>query len=163
MMAAETNEPDADRPALRNGEAPNRDRSPDPYGFRSQLYMVAALLLAVVLLPGCSGDAGPERGEVTGRVTLDGQPLKGATVRFHPDEGRPSVDETDSDGRYTLRYTMQKSGVLVGTHKVRITTAREREDGSLTTEHVPAQYNTQSELVREVESGNNVFDFELKR
>ena len=123
-----------------------------------------ALLLAAPFfcLVGCGGDTGPDRGEVTGRVTLDGKPLPGATVRFHPDQGRASSGDTDDDGRYQLHYTMQKSGAMVGSHRVRITTAQEREDGTLTTEHVPSQYNAQTELVREVAPGKNVFDFDLQ-
>lgn len=93
---------------------------------------------------------------VKGRVTLDGRPLKGATVGFYPDQGRGSHGETDADGRYELRYTTKKAGVPPGNCVVRITTA-----DANTPEKLPARYHEKSELAEEVKPGDNVFDFDL--
>lgn len=112
-----------------------------------------ALALLVALVAGCET---PYAG-VTGRVTLDGKPLKGATVGFYPEQGRGSHGETDAEGRYELRYTNQKAGVPPGKCVVRITTA-----DANTKERLPARYHEKSELTEEVKPASNVFDFELK-
>jgi hypothetical protein len=94
---------------------------------------------------------------VTGRVTLDGTPLRGATVGFYPDQGRGSHGETDAQGRYELRYTHTKAGVPAGKCIVRITTADPN-----TPERLPERYHASSELVEDVKPGDNVIDFALK-
>ncbi len=65
-------------------------------------------LVAVALLGGlaggCSSD-GPPLAPVHGRVTLDGKPLAGKTVKFVPEPGTPGQGAgatTDADGNYTL-------------------------------------------------------------
>ncbi len=70
----------------------------------TRLRLLPCLLIAACLA-GCGGD-GLQLVQVNGTVTLDGQPLVGAAVIFHPDGGRPSVGETDSEGRYSLKYTV---------------------------------------------------------
>ncbi len=92
---------------------------------------------------------------VTGQITLDGKPLKGATVGFYPAQGRGSHGETDDNGNYELRYTVQKAGVPAGKCVVRITTAT-------ATERLPRRYHEDTELSEEVKSGANVFNFTLK-
>jgi len=118
----------------------------------------AAMFLALGLLAGCGGQDGPPRGTVSGKVTLDGQPLAGATVTFYPEGGRPSVGITDESGNYELAYTADKSGAAVGKHTVRITTAQISGEGvspDKMKEKLPAKYNDQSELTVEVASGSN--------
>jgi len=65
-----------------------------------RLGMVAVVFCAVgLVLSGC-GPKGPELAPVEGVVTLDGQPLEGATVLFHAEGGgRPSTGTTDANGR----------------------------------------------------------------
>lgn len=63
---------------------------------------LAALLAA--LAAGCSDD-GPRLEPVRGRVTLDGKPLAGKTVKFVPDAGTPGQGAgatTNAEGEYTL-------------------------------------------------------------
>jgi hypothetical protein len=93
----------------------------------SPRYLAALALLAA----GC-GD-GQRIAPVSGRVTLNGQPLAGAAVLFSPiaaegeiSPGAGSGGFTDQDGRYTLSLTVpgkQTAGAVVGKHKVRITPA----------------------------------------
>jgi hypothetical protein len=111
----------------------------------------------VLLIDGC-GSSGPELAPVSGRVALDGQPLAGAEIVFQPDDRKPpSYGFTDESGRYELGYVRGKKGALVGWHTVRI--ASERSNGP---KSLPARYNVQSKIRREVESDReNVFDFEL--
>jgi len=122
---------------------------------------------------------GPEYAPVSGRVTLDGQPLAGAAVVFQPighsrDDagGYGSSAKTGADGRYTLRVAGPNDSVggLVGTHRVSITTrVSESAPGSdeITLkkggEKVPAKYNTKSELTFDIPAGGtSTADFDLK-
>ena len=77
---------------------------------------------------GCGGGASdtPPMGAVTGVVTLDGNPVAGATVEFTPDntrntKGPKSSAVTNADGKYTLVGPGGTSGAVVGFHKVTIT------------------------------------------
>ena len=119
-------------------------------------------VLMLLLLAGCGG-AGPETGEVAGRVTLDGQPLSGAVVEFTPQSGRPSFGMTDDDGRYMLGYTRDVEGALIGEHAVRITTSDPFADNPEDRrERVPPMYNQQTTLSAIVDAGENTLDFNLK-
>lgn len=87
-------------------------------------WMVGLALLAA----GCGGNVSP----VSGRVTLDGNPLPNASVIFQPtgsDAGSGSYGKTDADGRYTLRLVSNdKAGAVVGKHRVSITLATEGKE-----------------------------------
>jgi hypothetical protein len=97
---------------------------------------------------------------VSGRVTLDGKPQASTKVIFQPDgEKSPSMGRTDNDGRYQLGYKRGVEGGMVGWNTVRIETATAVTHGP---QLIPARYNDQSELRREVKPGKNTFDFELK-
>ncbi len=125
------------------------------------------LCLAVGLISGCFGGAGdrPDTGTVTGVVTLDGSPVEGATVTFQPTEGRPSAGVTDSSGKYVLMYSIDVEGAKVGQHTVTISKEDQKfdDDGELiqSNETLPSQYNQDSELTKEVKSGENTIDFAL--
>jgi hypothetical protein len=112
-----------------------------------------------LVFAGC-GDGGPRLASVSGTVRLGSEPLHGASVVFEPNPGSPSFGFTDTDGRYSLRYTLSKDGAMVGTHTVRISTA-EDEEGRRSVERVPARYNVRSELRQEVRPGHNRIDFDL--
>jgi hypothetical protein len=98
---------------------------------------------------------------VTGTVTLDGQPLPNAEVMFvHVDGGRPSTARTVDGGRYELLFKRGQPGAIVGPHTVRIWVSHEVVKNP---PKIPARYDTQSELRREVKAGeDNVFDFDIK-
>lgn len=113
-------------------------------------YSIRAILVlgVVCLFAGCGGYGGVA--PVSGTVTLDGQPLPDALVRFQPLEGgRPSTATTNAQGEYTLRYTQKQEGAERGKHRVFITTAETVEDEQgnevLTEEKVPARYNTEND------------------
>lgn len=111
-----------------------------------------------------SGRGLPELGDVRGRITLDGEPLAGATVTFIPvpedDETASrissSVGMTDESGRYELMYVQDVDGAAVGTHQVSISLPL--PNGA---EKLPRRYNSATELSFVVESGKNSADFEL--
>jgi len=115
-------------------------------------------LAAIVLVAGCS-KSGPDLAPVSGRVTLDGQPVENADVTFQPEGSKsPSFGRTDKDGNYTLGYKKGVVGALVGKHAVQISTSPEIVKGP---NRFPAKYNTNSELHRDVESGKNEINFDL--
>jgi hypothetical protein len=63
---------------------------------------------AVLAAAGGCGDGGPVLVPVHGRVTLDGRPLAGKTVKFVPDPGTPGLGAgatTNAEGAYTLLST----------------------------------------------------------
>ncbi|MEW4564277.1 carboxypeptidase regulatory-like domain-containing protein [Bremerella sp. JC770] len=121
------------------------------------------LLIGLLMLAPLSG-CGKESNvlPVTGKVTLDGKPLVGATVNFTPVDGpqrttaRGTIDEA---GQYELRLTSQQKGALLGKHLVQI---RFAPTGDNTTMKIPAKFNRKSELYAEVtREGTNSFDFDL--
>lgn len=128
----------------------------------------AALWVFVVTLLGC-GQSGPTLGRVEGTVTLDGQPLPGARVCFYPEAGgRTAEAVTDQQGHYVLSYTGEGTGAQAGLNKVSISTYEEpvsMDDGTQKDgkpEKVPAQYNKQSTLTKQVQSGKQTIDFALE-
>ena len=131
-------------------------------------------LLVSLLLAGCGGSS-EKLAPVHGTVTLDGSPLADAMVEFElePSEnvyertsGSSSRGRTDANGRYTLQYTHEKEGALVGKHVVRITTRSMTVDAEgkevSVPERLPSRFNRNSELVREVKPRSNTIDFPLQ-
>ena len=150
------------------------------------LCLAAVCCLVCLAVPGC-GPGGPELGTVTGKVTLDGKPVTNGLVTFTPEaKGGASIGKTDANGQYELLY-LDRKGALLGQHKITVTTLQEaatttgmRSDSpeyakqaasaanqsaynsAKVVEPIPARYNTNTELVKEVKSGSNVIDLELK-
>jgi hypothetical protein len=89
----------------------------------------------------------PPTAEVSGTVTLDGQPLPGAMVQFVPDaqkgaRGAAGVAASDEKGHFDVT-TAGVKGALVGAHKIRVE-ARARpkdETDTLPPSLIPAKYN----------------------
>ena len=128
------------------------------------------LTFLATILVGCSESA-LDHASVSGRVTLDGEPLEGAAVTFIPisttDDGLAgyySMGETDKDGRYSLRTLEHhsKDGAAVGKHKVIVN--KIVESGPEVGELVPPPYNDDrvSPLRFEVPVvGTDAADFDL--
>ncbi|MCY2988433.1 MAG: carboxypeptidase regulatory-like domain-containing protein [Planctomycetota bacterium] len=112
--------------------------------------------------------------EVSGQVSLDGQPLAQATIIFETEDRDFSIGQTDVSGRYRLSYNSEKSGVTPGRKTVRISTwpgafteaaaPTEETKGAAgsSRELVPARYNTRSELTVVVASNTPTFSFDLR-
>jgi hypothetical protein len=120
---------------------------------------------ALLLLAGCR-ETNQDFGYVTGTVTLDGNPLAKTRVEFQPQKGPPSYGITDKHGVYELMVNSREPGAKVGRHTVRITTVRVKSNDphakkDTSPERIPAMYNIQSSLSREVRPGANRIDFDL--
>ena len=123
-------------------------------------------MFSPVLVAGCG--RGPDHlGVVSGKVTLDGQPLANAAVVFSPKtSGSQSLAITDSNGAYSLLYSSRIRGAEPGVHRVAISTFTQGDpDGApavpRVAERVPFKYNLRSELNATVNRGSNVVNFDL--
>ena len=118
-------------------------------------------LLGICTLLGCGG---PQFGQVSGQVTLDGKPLGDIAVRFEDEGGSAAIARTDKSGRYELRYTVDQIGAPIGKHKVTIFTPAPISEGTgerAKAEIVPVKYNSKSTLTQEIKSGKQTCNFEL--
>jgi hypothetical protein len=134
------------------------------------MHRLIAFVALVALAAGCSGQRVVP---VSGRVTLNGQPLANVHVSFQPvavgsdhDPGSGSYAITDNDGRYTLKLVHGDTpGAVVGKHRVEITPRNTDDDadrrGKGAATGVPMRYNRNSELTFDVTSGTDKADFPL--
>jgi hypothetical protein len=109
---------------------------------------------------------------VSGRVTLDGQPLAGAVVTFQPilDRGATtatgSVGRTDSEGRFVLRLiSPDRPGAAVGEHTVTITTATASGSDAQPPqgERLPKAWQNGSHRFRVPPGGTREANFDVRR
>lgn len=142
--------------------------------------IAAALTLVLPLSMGCSGEH--QFAPVSGRVTLNGQPLAGVTVDFQPmgstrnqEPGPGSTAITDQDGRFVLHSQLDpnRKGAVVGQHQVRIwppegSQAQDQDaDGPPTKGakrmQIPGRYHVNTELTFTVTAGGtDQANFDLK-
>ncbi len=110
---------------------------------------VGLAAIAAALASGCGGGQGtkgPATYKVTGTVTLNGQPVSGASVTFAPSgKGGPAVGKTDASGQYTLRSGAQEGAAagqyLVGISKYEYADAGKAAGGTGTgSAEMPADY-----------------------
>ncbi|WP_437229479.1 carboxypeptidase-like regulatory domain-containing protein [Planctomicrobium sp. SH661] len=131
---------------------------------RSALHSPGKGILTAILflgLAGCQKETIP-LGEVSGRVTLDGQPVPNAFITFTPDlAGRPSTSRSNADGEYELRYNATRKGALLGSHQVRASTGDLTPDDKVIPEIIPARYHKLGSIAVVVEKGKNVIDLDL--
>ncbi len=121
-----------------------------------------ASILTCLLVCGCGGKVdAPPLGTVTGKVTLDGQPVTNATVSFESANGQIAFGNTDQSGNYELRFRSGLKGAEVGMNKVRIETILDAPAPEGYKDPIPAKYNAQSTLQKSVQAGKNTHDFEL--
>lgn len=149
--------------------------------FRHDLRFLLLLLLGLTLCPGCqrpSYDLAP----VSGRITLNGQPLTDGHVVFQPitsevtskvsSPGPGSYGFCDGSGGFTLQTILGRPGAVIGAHRVFIRKitggekARPSSDDSAAAdagkELIPARYNDESVLRFDVPAeGTSTADFEL--
>lgn len=141
------------------------------------------LVLVHCMLLGCGGPSikFPDTVPVTGKVTLDGQPLPNATVVFTPSSPKDAsaLGYTDASGNYELEtgYGAERhKGAPPGEYKVHISTMLppppkkgETPVGPAATpaggaDKVPDQYSSlaRTKLTATIDSKGGTKDFDLK-
>ncbi|MFO0791361.1 MAG: hypothetical protein U0805_18020 [Pirellulales bacterium] len=125
--------------------------------------LILAVSAAALVLGGCN--RGPQMGQVSGKVLLNGQPLKFGTVAFQPPSGQPSIGDIQNDGTFSLSTYRPGDGAIVGHHRVRVACYESQRPGtkptggeqSLGKSLIPLNYTLfdQSGLTAEVKSGEN--------
>ncbi len=137
-------------------------------GFTRLVVPVALSLVAV----GCGYKPDlPPTAEVSGTVTVDGQPLPGAMIQFVPDaqkgtKGAAGVAASDEKGHFEVT-TAGVKGALVGSHKIRVEARAKpkNETETMPPSLIPTEYNNPSTsgLRAEVKTDQkNVVDLPLK-
>jgi len=136
--------------------------------FRSIAYCFSILFIAMMAGYG-SGD-GHNLDHVEGMVTLDGEPVSGASVAFVPTGDNPlkttATGVSNEKGIYRL-FSQTQAGVAAGEYKVLIakTTEPRTEDFSDTRDLLPGLYrNLQRTPLTAIvnKKGQNKINFELK-
>jgi len=80
------------------------------------------VVVVLIICPTIGCNRSPNIVPVKGTVLLDGKPLEGAAVLFHPKaDERPAVGITDKRGTFHLTTRSQGDGAHVGLNKVSIT------------------------------------------
>jgi hypothetical protein len=141
--------------------------------------MRTRLVFGVVLVVALGCGASTKFAPVSGKVTLNGQPLAKATVSFQPIapegtmEAAPgSAGKTNEKGEYVLKGSNGKNGAWVGKHRVRISLLEEKigetderpRGGPPLGDKIPARYNADSKETFEVPSGGtDKADFTLTK
>lgn len=135
-------------------------------------WSLAALMSLAVA--GCTGQVESDplpRVSVSGKVTIDGQPMPAGSIQFDPTASTASVTAIGEivDGKYTID---RAQGPVPGHYRVQISAqthakiAPTEEPGGMpqrVKETIPARYNAKSELEKDVKAeGPNEFDFDLK-
>ena len=146
--------------------------------FFSHIYLgLTCLLASVIFLSGCAQNTNPDgRLDVTGRITFNGEPLRGsAFIRFDPtgeDTLAGGGGRINAQGNFHLTG---QDGVKPGTYIVRITavdtfdrltdtwrTAETPDGREYTVRIVPREYNENSTIEFEVVEGRrNVFNYNI--
>jgi len=131
------------------------------------LFATAAIAAAAFALAGC--ETGPDRGEVRGKVTYKGQPVKEGSVTFlNTTEGGAAEAAIGPDGAYEVA-----GGVVVGEYVVEIKPLMEMKDTDpgktppalveKNAPDIPRKYRQQGStpLKAKVEHGKNEINFEM--
>jgi hypothetical protein len=84
---------------------------------------ISILALTCFVFVGCG--AGSDRQAtvpVTGKVSVDGAAVGGASITFHPaaDGGRPAMAKTEADGTYSLTTYDEGDGAIAGKYNITI-------------------------------------------
>jgi hypothetical protein len=114
-------------------------------------------LIAFALLLGIAGCGGGSDGAVNGTVTLDGNPLKNAVIRFMPlgdTKGLGGGATTDASGKYTLLNAQGGKDLAPGEYKI-VVSRRLNKDGSEPDPNVPPIESTASETLPPIFSDEN--------
>jgi hypothetical protein len=128
-----------------------------------------------VSLAGC-GSQPYDLATVSGTVTVNGQPMAGASVNYQPiaqgkenaTPGPGSFGKTDENGRYSLRTVEPDAeGAVVGRHRITITSPKVQRDSSDDNiyaedrETLPEEWWDGKKQVTIPEGGTDTADFDI--
>jgi hypothetical protein len=108
---------------------------------------------------------------VTGTVKLDGKPLRRGSITLIPVDGQGpgGGSEINKEGKYEITQGLRAGRYRVEIQSTRTIPGRKVVNAVIPTQLVdeevsvvPAEYNTESTLIRDVGPGANVLDFDLK-
>jgi len=139
-------------------------------GLTRSVCFLLSIGLVACLSSGCGTADGPSRAEVHGQVTLDGREIELGSISFYPTDGMVAGG-TIEKGRYAISA---ERGPVVGINRIEIQAPRKTDrqvqipfadPGEMTdelVESIPAQYNSQSTLMRTIHSGTNEIDIDIR-
>jgi len=107
----------------------------------NRLRIVSLILLAAAT--GC-GSKHPRLVPVSGKVTIDGQPLTIGQVKLSPGDHRAAVGRIGEDGSFTMSCFELNDGAPTGTHLVTVTAVEQLTERS-NRWHAPMRYANQSQ------------------
>ncbi len=89
---------------------------------RRTVILSSYALCLCLLIPGC-GDPGIGAIPVEGKVVVDGTPMEGVMVIFHPEPpgGRAASGKTDANGVFKLTTEINGDGALAGAYQISVT------------------------------------------
>lgn len=121
------------------------------------------MLLAALFIAGCA----PAAVTLSGKVTVNGQPLEKGIIDFAPLDKAPISPSAEIvNGQYQLKLAPGKKQVSISAPVV--TDRRPEHNGpgalmvEITAESIPAKYNAKTELTIEVTAATTNKDWELK-
>jgi hypothetical protein len=107
----------------------------------------------------------PETAHVSGKLTLNHQPLAGGEVQFLSDRGQVATGQVEADGSYRLTTFLPDDGAVPGKHRVIVRPVESfRSYGGSALITIPKRYTdpATSGLSAQVNPGINRIDFELE-
>jgi hypothetical protein len=97
----------------------------------------SSLLVLLLLVAGC--DSRPKCVPVSGKVLIDGEPLKYGGILFVPAAGRQSTGVIDVNGQFKLTCFQPDDGAIIGMHSIRVC-ASEALNNTTMKWHAPIKY-----------------------
>lgn len=134
----------------------------DMSAMRSSCFLTCLLLAILPVLSGCGDSSGTV--PVTGKVTLDGEPITEGDILFRATDGSPSHAGKIQDGIYSAEVSPGEKQVEITAYRDVPGKFREDNPGERTPVremYIPQQYNRASTLKIEVTPGSQTENFEL--
>jgi hypothetical protein len=121
------------------------------------------LLVATAVFAGCGGGG---LCDIHGTVTFNGQPVKKGAIKFLPPDGKgPTAAAIIADGAYATKVAAGSKLVKIEGFNVKGT--RNYPGSSvpcdILEQYLPARYNTQSELTRDITPSVRAYNFALQK
>ena len=132
------------------------------YNSYFHFFLLSSLIIGFIGVVGC-GDGRVKRVPISGKITIDGEPLTFGTIQFFPvKEGRMGKGSVKPDGSYAVDYYEKGDGLPKGEFKVRILAGEYVSDTRLRW-HAPKKYSKRatSGLTGTIDGETESLDFEL--